>query len=403
MKLNKTLIKHIFSKYLLDMGDTGEITHKKAMETLIIIAEDKFDNFINMHNEEIEILTSDSDLNMLFNKFLKFSESTNIFNFNIHEDIDNYKNSFLEAKILSYNDINKKKLENLCINIYEKSNDKNINNCSVLAIATAYLQTINKLNDDNELSYLELQYCDNQNGYLSNKLSLKDIINYIEGIDWLSKYLNNETIFSKLEIFILNNFSERFKKMIELNKYPNTELDKLYNIITKKKKFNNFIINSQEDINLLNQNIKHVDDKNLNSEVIISDLNNLFKKFKIFVEFNKSINFKIDEENKYYDEFINAGIYTHNDLDKKNILLLCHNILKKNKDKNIYTCDIYAVAKAYLQTINELTINEKLSYIDLLYCESKNGNITDYITLKNIINHIEGNEWLVNYLNKNNL
>jgi hypothetical protein len=52
-----------------------------------------------------------------------------------------------------------------------------------------YLVDKDKLDDDNELSYLEIQYCNNQNGYLSNKLSLKDIINHIEGIEWLSKYL----------------------------------------------------------------------------------------------------------------------------------------------------------------------------------------------------------------------
>jgi hypothetical protein len=383
---NKKILYHTFSKYLFDLGDNNKLTDREILEALIIMTDNTMDDFIKLYKKEILLINNTTNLSKLFENFLIFLKTLKKFNFNVDKDIIIYKDCFIQAGIKNQNDINKKNLILLCTYIYNTSN-KNINNCCIYATATAYLQINNKLLKDQELSYSELLNCHGRNSFISENFTLKDIIDYIEGIGWLFKYLANEDNFSKSEIIIKNEFNKQFNNMLKKNNFLSTEIFRAHNIIKNKNQFDNFIMINKNEIILINNK---------------SDLTDLFNKFKFFIDFKESFSFIVTTDNKYYQSFIDANILSDKDLNKESLSTLCYNIINNSEDKNLYSNSVYALAKAYLHTINKLNNDNKLSFQDLLYCEYKYGSITDRLNMRDIINYVEDTNWLYKYVNKNN-
>ena len=149
-------------------------------------------NFIESKNISLEDTENLDKMTELFNDFLNHIEFSKPFGFNVEEDNLCYKEGFIQAGIKTHDDLNKNTLAILCEFIYNTSEDRHVYISSTFALAKAYLQTINKIPEVDQLSYIDLSYCDERGGVISDRLSIKDLINQVEGIGWLRRYLENK-------------------------------------------------------------------------------------------------------------------------------------------------------------------------------------------------------------------
>ena len=127
----------------------------------------------------------------------------------------------------------------------------------------------------------------------------------------------------------------------------------------------------------------------------------IFNEYLVFIKFTKPFGFIVEKDINlnYQKMFYNAGIQTDKDLNKETLIKLCINICLNQEPKHICSSSVYAIGKAYLQTVNQLPQTEKtLSYTELEYCNEKNGCISSKYSFKEIINTIEGCGWLSRYL-----
>ena len=144
-------------------------------------------------NENIEI--NELQLTKLFSEFLYFIEFDKSYGFRIEEIYDKYKKFFIELNIYSNYDINKDSLRLLCKNIYNNlKNDESYENTNVFYIVKSYLQTINEIPEEEYLSIEELYYYDERLSPITERICMKEIINQIEGTDWIKKYNKNKEI-----------------------------------------------------------------------------------------------------------------------------------------------------------------------------------------------------------------
>ena len=191
---------------------------------------------------------------------------------------------------------------------------------------------------------------------------------------------------NQININIYKDFSERLKIMMDSNNHSSMDIARAFMIFSDVKPVNDFIESN---------NISFEDTENSDK------MEELFNDFLNHIEFNKPFGFNIEEDNLCFKEgFIQAGIKTHNDLNETTLAFLCEFIYNTSDDRHIGACSTLALAIAYLQTKDRIPEEDKLSYMDLSYCDERGGVISDRLTMKDLINHVEGVGWLRRYLGK---
>jgi hypothetical protein len=54
----------------------------------------------------------------------------------------------------------------------------------------SYLQYLNKLSENEIINITELNYLNNRCGIVSDRLSMRDLIYFVEKIDWIEELIN---------------------------------------------------------------------------------------------------------------------------------------------------------------------------------------------------------------------
>ena len=187
---------------------------------------------------------------------------------------------------------------------------------------------------------------------------------------------------------------------IFINKLNN--ISKIYFDYTIKKNINRaFILLPQVlPIFLNSKNVNFTENENI--EINKLQLTNLFTDFLYYIEFYKPYGFQIEEIfDRYKKIFIESKIFTNYDINKDSLILLCKNIYNNLKDNESYeNTNVLYIVKSYLQTINEIPEEEYLSIEELYYYDERLCPITERICIKEIINQIEGNNWIKKYNKK---
>ena len=286
--------------------------------------------------------------------------------------------------MISPNKIKKSKVKKIEENIIKdyfinKSNPK-INNKEIIKNLPAKMNNINKYNSPQENQYKEYKnYIEEEyNNQNYEKESGTERLHQIkdEYIEYLQKQLdeNNKNLI-KYETKI-NEFSKRYKNLIEDNKLLNETLNertsKLNEIIQEneniKIQFNNNIENEKQIKLYYEQRIKEYEDKINESNNIINDL-----KQKNDLNKNKDINNEniyqnnLNENNEDELQLIKNQnlIYLHNIKSKDNTIEL----ITKENEKLLNENKEYRVKiEEYTQKITDLfsTIKEKNNIINIL-------------------------------------
>jgi len=155
-------------------------------------------------NSKKLVIMSESDnynyLDELFIEFLEFINFKNEIYLNVETDEINFltKSCLLIANINTLDDLSGAdrylRLKKLFQILYSKYKEKEYNitiySSTSFGFIKAYLQSIDELpSGDEKLIKIDFLYLNDRVGYFSDRLSMKDLINYVTKNDWLETYI----------------------------------------------------------------------------------------------------------------------------------------------------------------------------------------------------------------------